>query len=70
VPTGKHPHEPPRPAVIVSWRRSVKSGEWEAWCVLLDDLTDPDDPRVIEQWVPRRLLRPVTSDPNLLFGLR
>ena len=21
--------------------------------MLLDDLTDPDDPRVIEQWVPR-----------------
>ena len=69
VSTGKHPHEPPRPALIVSVRRT-RAGEWEAWCVMVDDLTDPADPRVFAQWVPYRLLRPVKSDPNLLFGLR
>lgn len=37
---------------------------------MVDDLTDPAEPRVFAQWVPYRLLRPVKSDPNRLFGLR
>ena len=63
----RHPLEAPKPALVLHWRQHA--GQWEALIVYVDD-HDDQEPITLQAWVPATALRPVRSDPNLLWGLR
>ncbi|TWE07354.1 hypothetical protein [Rudaeicoccus suwonensis] len=63
----KHPLEPPCYGLLVRWRKAGRG--FEGLVVVVDEISDPADPIVVQQWIPAAQLRPVRSDPNRAWGI-
>ena len=65
---GEPPEARMRQVFILAWRRH--SYRWSARVVYTVDVQGSSEAAVVQRWVPLEVLRPVKSDPNILFGIR
>ena len=52
--------QPPRPGVVLGWRRA-RTG-WQAWVVFVDE--SKREPMLVQRWLDAGQLSAVRSDPN------